>query len=72
MIKTAIEQMQLCQIRFYQKIALKKVTRVNAASGKVDFKAILLALSSIAKYFDTYYAKFTDGRSRLPQDNFKR
>ena len=30
-IKTAIEKMQLCQIHFYQKIARKKVARVNAA-----------------------------------------
>ena len=29
MIKTAVEQMQLCQIHFYQKIARKKVARVN-------------------------------------------
>ena len=30
MIKTAVELMQLCQIHFYQKIARKKVARVNA------------------------------------------
>ena len=31
MIKAAVEKMQLCQIHFYQKIARKKVARVNAA-----------------------------------------
>ena len=31
MIKTTVEYMQLCQIHFYQKIARKKVARVNAA-----------------------------------------
>ena len=29
--RTAIEYMQLCHIHFYQKIAPKKVARVNAA-----------------------------------------
>ena len=31
MTKAAVEKMQLCQIHFYQKIARKKVARVNAA-----------------------------------------
>ena len=31
MIKTAVEQMQLRQIQFYQKIAGEKVAHVNAA-----------------------------------------
>ena len=31
MIKAAVEYMQLCPIHFYQKIARKKVARVNAA-----------------------------------------
>ena len=31
MIKAAVEKTQLCQIHFYQKIAGKKVARVNAA-----------------------------------------
>ena len=30
-MKTIIELMQLCQIHFYQKIARKKVARINAA-----------------------------------------
>ena len=30
-IKSAVEYMQLCQFHFYQKIARKKVARVNAA-----------------------------------------
>ena len=31
MIKTAVKQMQFCQIHFYQKTARKKVAHVNAA-----------------------------------------
>ena len=30
-MRTIIEKMQLCHIHFYQKIARKKVARVNAA-----------------------------------------
>ena len=30
MIKNAVEQMQFCKTHFYQKIARKKVARVNA------------------------------------------
>ena len=34
-MKTIIEYMQLCHIHFYQKIARKKVDRVNAALDTV-------------------------------------
>ena len=40
-MRTIIEYMQLCHIHFYQKIALKKVARVNAAL-RSQFKTCLL------------------------------
>ena len=35
-IRTIIEYMQLCQIHLYQKIARKKVARVNAAEWRAQ------------------------------------
>ena len=52
MIKAAVEYMQLCPIHFYQKIARKKVARVNAALyGEEQFLTLFfsfLKLSEVA------------------------
>ena len=46
-IRTIIEYMQLCQIHLYQKIARKKVARVNAAlstQGAYNLKKMKLQI----------------------------
>ena len=42
-MRTIIEYMQLCYIHFYQKIARKKVARVNAALHEQKFNQKCLA-----------------------------
>ena len=40
-MRTTIEYMQLCHIHLYQKIARKKVARVNAANSNPLLQALL-------------------------------
>ena len=42
--------MQLCQILFYQKIARKKVARVNAALEKLTFFYVMMKSKDFAQH----------------------
>ena len=50
-MNTIIESMQLCHIRFYQKIAHKKVARVNAALGLLTLFKLLICLQVLHYLF---------------------
>ena len=49
-MRTIIEYQQFCHIHFYQKIARKKVARVNAANRDMSF------VSSLAEIVHQYLA----------------
>ena len=49
-MRTTIEYMQLCHNHLYQKIARKKVARVNAALGGQRLRDFLLATNQRAQF----------------------
>ena len=51
-MRTIIECMQLCHIHLYQKIARKKVARVNAALSLLTRKKAAMAHTSVTRFIE--------------------